>query len=150
MLTLPGTQAALTCFTDNKYPKLFSASGVDEGIYSMLNKEDESAVFAGGHAGYLGSTRAFVMRVNTDTATTKWRRFFHDSAGSAMNTVTAIALVPGGSGTSIACHGSVLGANWSHHSWVWTIRSSDGGFETDMIQITHGDAGIGEHIAFDG
>ena len=39
--------------------------------------------------------------------------------------------------------------NWSIYSWLWVIRSSDGGFDGDMLKLTHGNVGTSEHIAFD-
>ena len=127
-------------------PKTFSASGVDEHVYSVEHSETLNAVFTGGRASVSGTNRAAVMRVDLATTMTKWRRIFVDQT-SGMDVVTALAMAP--DAQSVAIMASELLPDWSTYSFVFTIRASDGGHNGNTLSIRSGATNKGEHIVFD-
>ena len=127
-------------------PKTFSASGVDEHVYSVEHSETLNAVFTGGRASVSGTYRAAVMRVDLATTMTKWRRTFVDQT-SGLDVVTALAMSP--DSQSVTIMASVLDPVWSVYSFLFTIRASDGGHNGSTLSIRSGAVNKGEHIVFD-
>ena len=105
----------------------------------MAASEAIGAIFSGGSASDAGTMTAFAMRIEENgNSMIKWRRFFSQS-GSPMNALTGMVLSP--DGATIACAGSVANSDWYHITWIWTIRSADGGFGSNVLEINHGGTG---------
>ena len=128
------------CFANQKFPKLFAPDDDSYATwtYSVTATDALNAIFTGGHSTEDGG-KAWIMSVNLDHNRVQWRRYYE--ASSEMDTITAMALRD--DGKSMA----VVGTKGSHgvEKFIFTIRTSDGGHETQINRFMLGNPGVGEH-----
>jgi len=74
----------------------------------------------------------------------QWRRYY-DTTTHGFDKITAMAVSP--DGTKLAVHGSLIGGE--RDSFIFVIRPSDGGHETEIARVRHGQVDLSEHIVSD-
>ena len=89
-----------------------------------------------------GDNSGLIMRVDLDTDRVKWRRTYKSAVGSG-RTVTALSVNP--SGTTMAVFMASNSAVWGRIVYLFAIRTSDGGHETNIQRYTLGPEDTGEH-----
>ena len=87
---------------------------------------------------------AFITKVNLGNNMVQWRRYY-DTNTHRFDAITAMEVSP--DGTKVAVHANLQGSE--EYSFIFMIRATDGGHDSEAVVINHGTVGLGEHKVWD-
>ena len=74
----------------------------------------------------------------------QWRRYY-DTNTHRFDVITAMRVSP--DGTKVAVHANLQGSE--EYSFIFMIRATEGGHDSEVAVVNHGTNGSGEHMVWD-